>query len=678
MSPELFTKIAQQLWANKGASLVIAGGLQTQTETGVELQMAVNVLNSLLGSSGATIEHGAEMETRQGSSADLASLIADMAAGKVKSLVIHGFNPGYVLPADSGFKEALAKVELVVYTGNHNDETGKLANYVLPAGSTLEAWGDYELKSGVVSIQQPTIRPLHDSRSFEESLLAWAKAGKASGRAASAKDWYEYVVATWKSDIFPRASEGRGKSFETFWNTVLQQGVVTTGAGGGARSLSGSLSLPARKAREGYELVLYPTVQLADGRYANVAWMQELPDPVTKIVWDNHLSIAPKTAEKEGLKEGDVVEVKVGDKKIKAPIHIQPGQHEQVLAIAVGYGRTAAGKVARGVGIDATPLASFNGGRPIYSGLAATMTKTGERYTLVSTQVHHVLDASTEKRQLAVETTNEAFQKDAGSGIHRHQVFSIWPSHQYTKHRWAMSVDLNVCTGCSACVVACQSENNIPVVGKKYVMEGREMHWIRIDRYYKGGADQPEAAFQPMLCQHCETAPCETVCPVLATVHNDEGLNDMIYNRCVGTRYCSNNCPYKVRRFNWFNYSKREAPMHMALNPDVTVRTRGVMEKCSFCVHRIRHATKTGSEAREGGKLKDGSLKTACQETCPTNAIVFGDLNDKESAVAKLFEQKRTYALLEDLNTQPRVRYMSRVRNADRVKHDEHHDGGHA
>jgi Fe-S-cluster-containing dehydrogenase component len=503
------------------------------------------------------------------------------------------------------------------------------------------------------------------------------KAGKgASARAVAAKDWYEYVVATWKNEVYPRASEGRGKSFDDFWAATLQSGVVTVGARAdktSARSFNAStFTLPARKPASGYELVLYPTQAVGDGRYSNVGWMQELPDPVTKIVWDNHLSVAPKTAEKENLKQGDVVEVKVGDRKITAPIHIQPGMHENVFAIAVGYGRTH-GRVAKGVGVDATPLATFRAGRPVYSGLPVTISKTGARYTLVSTQVHHVLDKDTEKRQLVVETTNEAFKKNEGSGIHRHQVFSIWPSHQYNKHRWAMSVDLNVCTGCSACVVACQSENNVPVVGKKYVMEGREMHWLRIDRYYKGGADTPEAVFQPMLCQHCETAPCETVCPVLATVHNDEGLNDMVYNRCVGTRYCSNNCPYKVRRFNWFNYSKREAPLHMALNPDVTVRSRGVMEKCTFCVHRIRAVTKNGKEAREGGKLKDGALKTACQETCPTNAIVFGDLNDKESEVAKLFQQQRTYALLEDLNTQPRVRYMSRVRNADRAMVEHEH-----
>jgi molybdopterin-containing oxidoreductase family iron-sulfur binding subunit len=421
-----------------------------------------------------------------------------------------------------------------------------------------------------------------------------------------------------------------------------------------------SVNTKARQAKTGYELVLYPTVQLAHGAYANVAWLQELPDAVSKVVWDNYLSVSPATARKENLKEGSVVELKVGGKTVKAPVHIQPGLHDDVIAMAVGYGRTGAGKVADGIGIDAFQFASLKGGAAQFSGLAASLTKTSDKYHLACTQGHHVMEG----RQIVAETTNAAYQKDPGSGIHRHKVFSIWPDHQYTKHKWAMSIDLNACTGCSACVIACQSENNIPVVGKKYVMEGREMHWIRIDRYYKGNPENPEGVFMPLTCQQCETAPCETVCPVIATAHNDEGLNDMVYNRCVGTRYCSNNCPYKVRRFNWFNYSKREMPLHMALNPEVTVRSRGVMEKCTFCVHRIR--AKTMELKVKGEAYKDGDVKTACQQTCPTDAIIFGDLNDASSAVAKLFQDQRTYALLEDINTQPRVRYMSHVRNAER------------
>ena len=672
-------KIGEQLWANRGKSLVVAGGLPT--EQSVDVQVAVNLLNSVLGNDGATIDHDvATYQTRQGSTAELTKLIADMNSGAVKNLIIHGTNPVYTLPTDLGFVEALRKVPFIVYTGNYNDETGVYANYVLPAGSSLESWGDHELQSGVISIQQPTIRPLHDSRSFEESLLAWTqKAASAPARAKGAKDWYEYVRGVWRTEIQGRADLGRGKSFDDFWQAVLQEGVVDTTGGrrasarGNARAFNGagSLNTKARTATTGYELALFPTSQLADGKYANVAWLQELPDPVTKIVWDNYLMVSPAMARKEGLHEGDKVDLTVGKKKIRVPVHVQPGMHDEVLALAVGYGRTRAGKVAKDIGVNAFELASFVNGNAIFSGQAATIAKTAEKYRLVSTQDHHTMEG----RQIVIETTNAAYQKNPEAGIHRHKVFSIWPEHQYNKHRWAMSIDLNVCTGCSACVIACQSENNVPVVGKRYVMDGREMHWLRIDRYYKGTPENPEAVFQPMLCQHCETAPCETVCPVLATVHNDEGLNDMVYNRCVGTRYCSNNCPYKVRRFNWFNYSKREAPLHMALNPDVTVRSRGVMEKCTFCVQRIRHTTNVPGDAKRTGRIPDGTIKTACQQTCPTDAIIFGDLNDKDSAVHKLFEDKRTYAVLEEINTQPRVRYMTRIRNADRVVADAH--GGH-
>ena len=688
----MLSKVATQLRAARGKALVVAGGLQTQTEDAVALQIAVNRLNSSLGSFGSTIDFDSASLTSEGSSSDLATLIADMNAGKIKTLIIHNTNPIFSLPADAGFAEAIGQVPTVISTSNFNDETATHANYVLPTGSTLESWSDYELQTGVFSIQQPTIRPLHESRSFEESLFTWTKAAKgAPARVASSEAWFNYVQGVWKTEILGRASEVRGKSFDEAWVHVLQTGIVTTGGdrnrAGGSRSVAaGAVAKTNRKEpMTGYELVLYPKIQIGDGRYANVAWMQELPDPVTKIVWDNYVSVSPATAEKEHLKLGDVVELQVGAQKLRAPVHIQVGQHDDVLALAIGYGRTRAGRVANNIGVNAMELASFGNGQPVLSGRAVSMKKTGEFYRLVSTQDHHVLEGSVAERQLIAETTNDLWMKNAGSGIHRHKIFSIWPSHTYSKHKWGMSIDLNSCTGCSACVVACQSENNIPVVGKRYIMDGREMHWLRIDRYYRGEVSNPEAIFQPMMCQHCENAPCETVCPVLATVHNDEGLNDMVYNRCVGTRYCSNNCPYKVRRFNWFNYAKNiEAPMHMALNPDVTVRTRGVMEKCTMCVHRIRQATRVGVEARKGGKLVDGSLKTACQESCPANAIVFGDLNDKDSAVAKLFANERTYAVLEDLNTAPRVRYMSRVRNTDKLgyttgvlAHEAHEAGAH-
>lgn len=662
LDESLFDQVAKELLGARGESLILAGGLPTLTEKQLELQIAVNALNSMLGNDGKTIDHdSATFETLSGSAQELAQLIDDMNAGKVKTLIIDGLNLGYVLPVDSGFRDALKKVSTVVYTGDRNDETGALSHWVLPAGSTMESWSDFELQSGVVSIQQPTIMPLYQTRSLGELLFAWTQ--KAGGAKAAAT-WLDYVKGVWKTQQ-SRFDLGKGKSFDEFWLEVLQIGVVANAGrrdrSGSARAFVGNLSVKPTKA-DGVELVLYPSVQLLDGKYANVAWLQELPDPVSKIVWDNYLAVSPAMARKEGYKKGDVVEIKAGDVTVKAPVLVQPGLHDDVVALAVGYGRKAAGKVGN-IGVDAYPLSSFAKGKPVFAGRVVTLKKTSENYLLVSTQDHHVMEG----RAIVLETTKSAFEKDPSSGIHKHQIFSIWPQHQYTKHKWALSVDLNSCTGCSACVVACQSENNVPVVGKKYVLEGREMHWIRIDRYFKGTPEAPEVAVMPLMCQHCENAPCETVCPVLATVHNDEGLNDMSYNRCVGTRYCANNCPYKVRRFNWFNYvKKREEPLHMSYNPDVTVRPRGVMEKCTFCVQRIRRGTNIAKDEKRA--FKDGDVKTACQESCPADAIVFGDLNDANSKVARLFQEKRTYKLLEELNAVPRVGYMTRVRNAERAE----------
>ncbi len=666
IDPALFKKVAAQLWENRGRSLVVAGGLTTQTTDALDLQIAVNILNSVLQNEGKTIDAENAYNYSQGSGAEMQKLIDEMTAGKVQTLIIHGVNPVYSFPDQAGLQAALAKVPMVISTANWNDESASTADYVLPSGTSLESWGDAELQDGLWSIQQPTIRPLHNTRSLEESLHKWADI-------KSQATWYDYVRNTWRTQVFPKA--GNGRSFEDFWVEVLQNGVVDLASARrldtvGARSVnSESLNIKPRTRQEGLELSLYSSIQFGDGHYANVSWLQELPDPVTKIVWDNYAMLSPATAKAESISEGDIIVLTVGQKSVEVPVHIQPGMHDQVVSLAVGYGRSRAGRVGNGIGVNAFALATFAGGTATYAGLTASYKKTGKRYDLVTTQGHHSLEG----RNHVVEATLASFTKNPSAGIHNHHIFSIWPQHQYNQHKWAMSIDLNSCTGCSACVIACQSENNVPTVGKKYVMQGREMHWIRIDRYYKGSPEAPEAVFQPMLCQHCESAPCETVCPVLATVHNEEGLNDMIYNRCVGTRYCSNNCPYKVRRFNWFNYEKREAPLHMALNPDVTVRSRGVMEKCSFCVQRIRHGTNAARDRKE--PLKDGAIKTACQETCPTDAIVFGDLNNPESAVAKLFKNERAYSVLEELNALPRIRYQTRIRNADRV---EQHEGNHA
>ncbi|HRO67988.1 MAG TPA: 4Fe-4S dicluster domain-containing protein, partial [Pseudobdellovibrionaceae bacterium] len=458
---------------------------------------------------------------------------------------------------------------------------------------------------------------------------------------------------------------------------ALQKGFVGTPNGAGARSFRADSfsSIKPGKASDHTELVLYPTVMMGDGSSTNASWLHEIPDPVTKITWDNYASVSIAFAKKHGIKANDVIEISVGDKKIDLPVNVQPGLHDEVLAVAIGYGRTKAGKIANGIGRNMYPFLSFLNGRAIAAGAKVEVKKTGRKDILANPQGHH----SMEGRQIIVEATLKEYQKKKDANIHRHHAWSLWSGHQYNGHKWGMAIDLNSCTGCNACVVSCQSENNIPVVGKKYVLQGREMHWLRIDRYYVGDPENAEAVFQPMLCQHCDNAPCETVCPVLATTHTDDGLNAMTYNRCVGTRYCSNNCPYKVRRFNWFNYTKNiEKPLNMALNPEVTVRERGVMEKCTFCVQRIKAGVNRAKQ--ENRPLKDGEIKTACQTACPSGGIVFGDMNDPNSEVSKMFKKERAYLLLEEWNAAPSVRYLTKIRNNGKdARHEQAHgEGEHA
>jgi MoCo/4Fe-4S cofactor protein with predicted Tat translocation signal len=664
LDPKLFEKMADDLWENRGASLVVAGGVQTQTERSHDLQVAVNFLNSILDNDGKTFDSKAGNPGLKASHSDMTALIADMKAGKVQTLIIHRVNPDYSLPAEMGFADAVSKVKMVIYTGDRLDETGRHADYILPDNHALETWSDAELTSGVYTISQPAIRPMYDTRSVQLSLMTWAYlANQGPKRLIAYETFYDYLRNFWKEEVHPKV--GKGKGFEDFWQDSLQTGASgEMSKSGSSRSfkVDAFTAIKASSSKPGYELALYPTVALGDGTLANVAWLQELPDPVTKITWDNYVMVSLANAEKNHLKEGSLVEIKVGEKTLTLPVHIQPGLHDEVLAVAVGYGRTAAGKVGNGVGQNAMALAQVQGDQLITSGLSATMTKKSGNYKLACVAGNN----SMEGRQIVVEASLKDYGKNEGANIKRHSTWSIWSGHQYNGHKWGMTVDLNSCTGCSACMVACRSENNITVVGKKYVLEGREMDWIRIDRYYVGDIAEAQTVFHPVMCQHCDNAPCETVCPVLATVHSSEGLNDMVYNRCVGTRYCANNCPYKVRRFNWFNYAKLiEKPMHMALNPSVGVRVRGVMEKCTFCVQRIHEAkTIAHTESRE---LKDGDVKTACQTSCPTNAITFGDLNNPEAAVTKIYKSQRAYALLEEWHAAPSVRYLSKIRNNDKV-----------
>ena len=576
-------------------------------------------------------------------------------------------NPVYSLPPSAGFAEALKNVTMLITTSDRNDETARLADYVATDHHALENWGDTQSLDGTLSIQQPTIQPLHNTRSFQDSMLAWMKgAEKGSARAKASATWYDYLRSSWTAQA--------SGNFDDFWTQLLQDGVLKRApVSGGARSLAGGTLnniKPATK-RAGFELSLYQKVGIGDSKLSNVPWLQELPDPVTKVCWDNYACFSPKDAIELKIKEGQYVELTVGEAKVQVPSHIQPGQADGVVGLAIGYGRDGAGKVADGVGANAMVLAGWSGGRAITAGLETGVKVLSKRTELAITQGHHVMEG----RQIVVEETLADHIKDPGGKVHRHKMSTMWSEHKYLGNKWGMVIDLNSCTGCGSCVIACQSENNIPTVGRKHVIDGREMQWLRIDRYYVGTPEDPDVVHQPLLCMHCDNAPCETVCPVIATVHSDEGTNDMIYNRCVGTRYCANNCPYKVRRFNWFSYTDIQKPREMALNPEVTVRNRGVMEKCTFCIHRIRGAKADAKIAER--KLKDGDVLTACQQGCPTSAITFGDLNDTGSVVTQEFKSPKAYSLLEELNVKPAVRYQVKVRNTDKLKWEPKHAAGH-
>lgn len=671
LEPALLKEIAKDLWENKGESLVVGSAVGTSA---LDLQVAINFLNSILENDGKTIISKAAIQTTQSSYAGVLGLIEDMKNKKVKTLIVHRANPVFALPEKSEFLTALKNVNLVVYIGDRMDEMGQYAHYVLPENHPLETWSDFEAVAGVYSIQQPAIRPMYDTQSFQLTLMNWAfQAKQGPKRIQEFETFYDYLRNYWRTELHGKL--GKGKSFDAFWEETLQSGsagqMETSHA---ARSFNISALSDVKKANAnlGYELVLYPTVQIGDGLHSNIAWLHELPDPITKIVWDNYVSVSLATAKKLKAKEGQILELEVNGVKMELPMHIQPGLHDEVLAVAIGYGRTHGGQVCNGIGKNTYALTQVTKSGAVYFGSQAQVKTTSKTYDLAQTQTHH----SMEGRQIVVEATLKEYQQKKSHLIHKHPIWSYWSGHQYNGHKWGMAIDLNSCTGCSACMVACQSENNIPVVGKKYVIQGREMHWIRIDRYFTGSPENAEVVFQPVMCQHCDNAPCETVCPVLATVHSSEGLNEMVYNRCVGTRYCSNNCPYKVRRFNWFEYTKKiEKPLHMAFNPDVTVRPRGVMEKCTFCVQRIKDGkNKAKLEKRP---LKDGEIKTACQTSCPTNAIVFGDMNDSESQVSKLFKDERSYALLEEWHAAPAVRYMAKIRNNGKESRPGKDKGGH-
>ncbi len=664
--------LAERLWAARGRSLVVCGLPNT------EAQVLCNFVNHILGNYGSTLDVAAPSNQKQGDDKELLALVDEIKAGQVGALFVQGLNPAADLPGGEQLAKALAGIPLLVSLSSRMDETASLAHYVCPECDPMETWGDSEPVAGVAAISQPAIRPLGQARAALESFARWR------GVQGPAHD---LVEGFWKDRVHPRQEEKQ--TFEAFWKKSVEAGFARVRPQSPALKpfdLQAVKPLRAAAARgDGLSLVLYAKTAIPDGRHAYNPWLHELPDPVTKAVWDNYASLAPSTAERMKLQDGDVVRLQSAGLSMELPVLIQPGQHEKTVAVALGYGRLLSARFADTgpkwiyrrsttgpngrIGVNA---AAFIGVQDVQ------ITATGKSQVVAVTQDYNSLtapkrlDTGQGPRPIVQETTLHAIGEAKHEAAHAHQEQELWPDdHPFTGHRWAMSVDLNACTGCSACVIACQAENNVPVTGKDEVLRNREMHWIRIDRYYSGPPDDVEVAHQPMMCQHCEHAPCETVCPVLATVHSAEGLNQQIYNRCVGTRYCANNCPYKVRRFNWFEYSRDDRLANLTLNPDVTVRSRGVMEKCSFCVQRIHDAK---AEAKRLNRpLADGEIKTACQQTCPAHAIVFGDLNDPKSKVSERMKSGRRYRVLEELNVRPSVGYLKIVRQEAPGKGEERH-----
>lgn len=664
---EWIQKVAKALYSAKGESLVVGNG-------DVDLQIAINLLNSMLDNDGKTVDYVSHRGEGISYSVNLETLRKALESGEVGVLFLYGTNLLYQMPEHLGWKNLLSKAKLIVSLDDRINETASVANYLAPASHSLESWGDFESVNGVVGIAQPTINPLYDTRQFEDVLITFA-----GGEIEGFTHYYDYLKSSYTKTLGDKG-----------WISLLKAGFTQKGnyvSTSAARAFKGTV-VPLEPKKEGLTLTLYQTVALGDGTYANNPTLLELPDPITKVTWDNFIAISPALAKERGIQSNDVLKVKAGKGvEFLLPAQVQPGLYKNTLAIALGYGRTHVGKVGNGVGKNTYQLADFKNGSLVFSGLNVEIEKTGKKYKIASTQDHHQMNPGSpigtkwEDRPLILSTTLEKYKQNPASGTEKadpefpiigkggKRARGFNPEYEYKGYKWGMSVDLTLCTGCAACVIACQIENNIPTVGRDEVRVGREMHWIRIDRYYIGDESKPETleiAHQPVMCQHCDNAPCETVCPVAATVHGSEGTNDMVYNRCVGTRYCSNNCPYKVRRYNWMEHWKdgkdtARAPRNLAFNPNVTVRSRGVMEKCTFCSSRI--AEKKIKAKLEGRTLRDGELKTACQETCPTDAIVFGDTNNKESQVSKNNSNKRAYKILEFLNVKPQVSYLTRIRN---------------
>ncbi|MES2388467.1 MAG: TAT-variant-translocated molybdopterin oxidoreductase [Bacteroidota bacterium] len=725
---------AADLVHHKGTGLVVSGS------NDFNIQLLVLAINNLVGNIGTTVGTEATSNMKQGDDEAMSAFVKELGAGSVSAAIFWGVNPVYDYPQGAALKGAISKLPLSVSFADRPDETAEACQFVCPDNHYLESWNDAEPLKGYYSLTQPVISPLFKTRQAQDSLLKWSSA-KA--------DFYTYLQEYWKAHMYPQQKVR--DNFRDFWTYSLHDGIfepknadwrthaaaapAVTGHEADSHTEPSGLvhgetaaksEAPASSAKgfsvdlgsvtsaisssakgSGFDLVLYESVGMGSGRSANNPWLQEFPDPISRSCWENFVSISMTTAKELGVvvDEGDtfLLNVTYNGVSMKLPALVQPGQNKNTISIAVGYGRSVAGKAGVNVGKNVFPWISTANGYASNLVTGVKLEKTGEEYKVAHVQTHHTIMG----RDIIQEATLSDYKKDPSAGHVSHLIstpegpkkatdFSLWNRHERPNHAWGMSIDLNACTGCGACVISCQAENNIPVVGKQEVLNRREMHWIRIDRYYstndvsalgvldRPGAleipsDDPEVVFQPLMCQHCNNAPCETVCPVAATTHSTEGLNQMTYNRCVGTRYCANNCPYKVRRFNWFSYPDNKDfainPAQtdlgrMVLNPDVTVRARGVIEKCSMCVQRIQDGKLTAK--RDNRRPKDGEIETACSQSCPADAIVFGDMNDPESRIAGIMEteyEMRSYRVLEEINTNPSVSYLTKIRNKAEKAH---------
>jgi molybdopterin-containing oxidoreductase family iron-sulfur binding subunit len=683
IKPEVLNHLVEDFTKNRGRSYVSAGSKLPEST-----HIAVNLLNEVLGASALYTLNADEASALPLSpKQEIDTLIANMNAGKVGAVIHCDSNPAYHFLSSYNYPEAVKKVPMVVTITELPNESSALSTYTLPGSHALEAWGDYRSNVGFYSFQQPVISPLYQNRQKEAVLLTWARQNP---DAYNEQMYHDYMKEHWRTTLYPALNAAA--SFDNLWFSALHDGIVLSPAV--PAPVLGALNQQpvseamgrAMTAGTGFILLLNESHSIGDGRYAGNGWLQELPSPITKIVWDNYAMVSVDTAKELGIDSNSLIDITVDGKKQTVPVFVQPGMADKVLSIEMGYGRTVAGAVGEGIGVDVNILRSANPALTERFYNNVQVSAAGGTYELVSTQEHYPIDHERYKdiqfkRDIIREATYLEYKANPGifkAEEEKEDELRNFPSindeHKYVGVKWGMAIDLNKCLGCGECTIACNVENNIPIVGKDQVAVNREMHWLRLDRYYSGTPQEVKANFQPMLCQHCDFAPCENVCPVAATTHSPDGINGMAYNRCVGTRYCSNNCPYKVRRFNYFNFRDRfadahllEQPFNLMYNPEVTVRSRGVMEKCTFCVQRIMAARQAATQ--EGRQLKGTDVKTACQEACSTNAILFGDINDEKSELHKQREHNLAYYVLNEIKTRPNISYISKLRNTYEPNH---------